>query len=147
MEYRTSKELERVAELYVEPPQVVELTPTERLERWAKLLEGHPRRHLSTLNGTEYFAASVRDELRCDDSPISVAFADPMLRAAGMKDDTYGEAKRFFSLSDRQLHAVLCYCHLGAMTTADSTARRVRALIGGGAPQSFWGRAWRVVAG
>jgi hypothetical protein len=42
----------------------------------------------------------VRDALRATDSPISVAFADPILRAAGLKDDTYGEAERFFEITD-----------------------------------------------
>ena len=32
-------------------------------------------------------------------SPISVAFADPELRAAGLKGDTIGDAVEFFGLS------------------------------------------------
>ena len=62
-------------------------------------------------------------------TPISVAFADPVLRAAGLKNDTYGEAKRFFEISDTALHDVLCYCHHGATMTAASAAERVRAII------------------
>jgi hypothetical protein len=55
----------------------------------------------------------VRDALRGIDSPISVAFADPILRAAGPEDDTYGEAKRFFEITEGELHDVLCFCHHG----------------------------------
>ena len=44
------------------------------------------------------------DEMRGDDTPISLAFRNPVLRASGMTNDTYGEAKRFFELSDGQLH-------------------------------------------
>ena len=42
-----------------------------------------------------------------------MAFNDPVLRAAGLRDDSYGEAKRFFELTDRQLHWLVCYCHYG----------------------------------
>ena len=69
--------------------------------------------------------------MRSDDSPISVAFEDPMLRAAGMKDDSYGEARRFFELTDGQLHEVICYCHLGETVSAATVARHVRAVLSG----------------
>jgi hypothetical protein len=49
--------------------------------------------------------------MRGDGSPISVAFEDPVLRAAGLENDNYGEAKRFFELTDGQLHEIICYCH------------------------------------
>ncbi len=38
--------------------------------------------------------------MRSDHSPVSVAFSDPVLRVAGLSDDTFGEAKRFFELED-----------------------------------------------
>jgi hypothetical protein len=52
--------------------------------------------------------AGARAAMRSDSSPISVAFADPVLRAAGLENDSYGEAKRFFKLTDRQLHKIIC---------------------------------------
>ena len=52
----------------------------ERLERWAELLERHPRRRLSTIEGTEFGSRSEREAKRSDDSPLTVAFDDPVLR-------------------------------------------------------------------
>ncbi|MDP9812634.1 hypothetical protein J2W42_005504 [Rhizobium tibeticum] len=45
--------------------------------------------------------------------PIAVAYEDAVFRAEGLSDDTYGEAKRFFELSDWQLHRFVCSCHSG----------------------------------
>jgi hypothetical protein len=73
----------------------------------------------------------ARDDMRADDSPISVAFADPVLRAAGLKNDTYGEGKRFFEITDWQLHDILCFCHFGATMTAETAAWGVRAANAG----------------
>ena len=100
----------------------------ERLERWAELLERNPDRRLSTLHQTEYQPVRARGAMRGDGSPISVAFEDPVLRAAGLENDNYGEAKRFFELTDRQLHEIICYCHFGATVTAATAARHIRAV-------------------
>jgi hypothetical protein len=67
--------------------------------------------------------------MRGEGSPISVAFDDPVLRAAGLENDSYGEAKRFFQLSDRQLHNVICYCHFGATVNAATAAYYIRRLV------------------
>lgn len=131
MEYKTAEQLARVAEVHVEEPQSSPMSQIERLERWAELLERQPDRHLGTLHGTEYEGDTTRDAMRCANSPISVAFEDPVLRADGLKDDTYGEAKKFFAISDRELHEALCYCHFGATMLAESAARAVRRIIAG----------------
>jgi hypothetical protein len=125
MEYKTVKQLEQVAEVHQTPV----MSRSERLERWAELLERQSDRRLNTFYETEYQTRIQRDTLRCDDSPISVAFDDPLLRAAGLKDDSYGEAKRFFELSDWELHRVVCYCHHGAVMSAETAARSVRAIL------------------
>jgi hypothetical protein len=67
--------------------------------------------------------------MRADGSPISVAFKDPVLRAAGLENDSYGEAMRFFELSDNQLHKIICYCHFGASVSAATAAHYLRKLI------------------
>jgi len=128
MEHKTLEQLERVAEVR-DQPQTPVLTPIQRLERWADLLEGEPDRHLNTLHGTEYQTATARDAMRCANSPISVAFADPVLHDAGLSDDTYGTAKRFFEISDHELHEALCYCHYGPTMRAGTAARSVRGII------------------
>ncbi|ACI57744.1 hypothetical protein FHX14_002774 [Rhizobium sp. BK619] len=104
----------------------LELTRRERIERWAESLERSPRPFLKTLHETEYQPIADRIAMRDDDTPISVAFADPILRAAGMEDDSYGEAKRFFELSDGELHELVCFCHFGERVSAATVARRVR---------------------
>ncbi|EJC83182.1 hypothetical protein Rleg4DRAFT_4922 [Rhizobium leguminosarum bv. trifolii WSM2297] len=104
----------------------LELTRRERIERWAESLERSPKPFLKTLHETEYQPIADRFAMRDDDTPISVAFADPILRAAGMEDDSYGEAKRFFELSDGQLHELVCFCHFGERVSAATVARRVR---------------------
>lgn len=86
---------------------------------------------LNALAGTEYHPWSDRDLMRRDGSPFSVAFGDPVLREDGLQNDTYGEAKRFFELSDLQLHKIVSYCHVGHSMTASRAARRVRAALDG----------------
>src|SRR3546814_13396884 len=75
----------------------------ERLERWAELLEQHPG-SVGVLHETEYQPRFVRDALRADESPLTVAFRDPVLRFQGLTGDTYGDAVRFFDLSDSEAH-------------------------------------------
>ena len=104
----------------------LELTRRERIERWAESLERSPRPFLKTLHETEYQPIADRIAMRDDDTPISVAFADPILRAAGMENDSYGEARRFFELSDGELHELVCFCHFGERVSAATVARRVR---------------------
>jgi len=114
----------------VEPDyQPAAMTRRERLERWAELLEKIPDRHFTTLQETEHQSREIRAMMRADTSPISVAFADPILRGAGLENDTYGEAKRFFEMTDRQLHNVTCYCHFGTTVRGSDAAYCVRAAI------------------
>ena len=133
MKHQTLEQMKVVAEVdQGYSPQT--MSRSERLERWAQLLERNPERRLSTLHQTEYQPDGARAVMRGDNTAISVAFHDPVLRDAGMKDDSYGEAKRFFELSDGQLHEVICYCHLGATVSAATAARHVRAVLTGKQP-------------
>ncbi|MDP9813561.1 hypothetical protein J2W42_006435 [Rhizobium tibeticum] len=106
--------------------QAFTTTREARLLRWAELLEKTPDRRLRTLPETEYQPASVRDRMRCADSPIAVAYEDAVFRAEGLKDDTYGQAKRFFELTDWQLHGFVCSCHSGATVRSGSAAQCLR---------------------
>lgn len=129
MKHQTLEQLQILAEIHPHQPQAA-MTRSERLERWAELLEREPERCLATLTGTELQRAETRDRMSSAGSPITVAFEDPRLRAAGMKDDTYGEAKRFFEVTDWQLHDIVCYCHFGETMKAASAVSRVRVAIG-----------------
>ena len=126
MKHHSIEQLQALADVRPLPP----MTRTERLERWARLLEQQPNQHLATLPGTEHASQAERLAMRIAGSPITVAFEDSTFRTAGLVDDTYGEAKRFFDLSDWQLHNIVCQCHLGNAVTSASAARRVRAAIG-----------------
>ena len=126
MKHQTLDQLHAVAEVNTAKPV---MSRTQRLERWAQLLEREPRRLLTALAGTEYRAPVDRDVMRGAGSPISVALADPILHDEGLKDDSYGEAKRFFELTDRQLHEIVCYCHVGAVMQSSRAALSVRAAI------------------
>lgn len=127
MKHLTLDELRAVAE--VEPDRARVMSWSERLDRWAELLERNPHWRLSTFNQTEYQTPDVQAAMRSDGSPLTVAFSDPVLRAAGLNNDTYGEAKRFFDLEDGQLHEIICYCHFGATVPAASAARQIRAIL------------------
>ena len=136
MKHQTIEQLQILAEIDQAYPRQT-MSRGERLERWAELLERNPDRRLSTLPQTEYQPANARAIMRGHDTPISIAFEDPVLRAAGLENDNYGEAKRFFELTDRQLHEIICYCHFGATVNAATAARHIRAAIAGRQPGMF----------
>jgi hypothetical protein len=71
-----------------------------------------------------------RSALRQGNSPLTVAFEDPVLRSAGLASDRFGEVARFFGLSHGQLHEVVCYCHFGETVAAEAVAACVRRLSG-----------------
>lgn len=103
----------------------------ERLEYWATLLDREPLRRFNTLRETEFRRDRERDAVRSDDSPISVAFASPLLRGEGMTGDSYGDAKHFFGLSDDALHEIVCNCNFGSTVGAASAAAAIRGTLGG----------------
>ncbi|HET8726358.1 MAG TPA: hypothetical protein VFO41_02505 [Alphaproteobacteria bacterium] len=128
MKYRSLDEMRTIGPVYRSAD--LKMSRRERLERWAELLDQHPG-PVSVLHETEYRPQPERDALRADASPLAVAFHDPVLRAQGLKDDTYGEATRFFGLSDGEAHLVLCYCHYSRDTVAArEVAGRVRGIAG-----------------
>jgi len=123
MEHKTLAELERAAEAIPIP-----LTRSERLERWAAALAKLGGARLNSLLRTEYVAPEALAQVRADNSPLSVAAEDPVLRVAGLKNDTFGESMRFFELSEHELHRIVCYCHYGETMSAEEAAHRVRAM-------------------
>lgn len=103
---------------------------SERLERWADLLERHTDA-LHPLHRTELGSPAQRAALREDHSPLSLAFADPILRTQGLASDTYGDAHRFFGTTHETLHWLVCYCHYVTMSIPpDEASVRVRRAAG-----------------
>lgn len=126
MQRKTLQELERVAVVTPNPPRRQHLSKHGRLEGWAAALE---RRDLPLRSfvATEHADRAQREAMRVDDSPLTVAFDDPDLRAAGLTSDRLGEAMRFFGLTRREAHEILCYCHHGRAMSPRTAARCVRA--------------------
>jgi hypothetical protein len=121
------------------------LSRRERLERWAIALETHGGK-VRPFSRTEYLPQSARTALRGDDTPVTVAFADPLLRAEGLAGDTYGDALTFFALSEREAHHLLCDCHYGGSMTAANVAARLRATANKVTARELWERAKAAIA-
>jgi len=124
MEHRTSTEVKGLAEV-IHPQK---LSERERLERWALALDKCKGTRLRTLRETEYKPANEQSALRQENSPLTVAFEDPILRSAGLTSDKFGDVARFFGLSHWQLHEVVCSCHFGETVAAEAVATRLRGL-------------------
>ena len=129
MKLKTLEELKQVAQ--VRPPLTRDrMSKRQRLARWAEVLELEPQRYLRSLFETEHMSPRRRYALREDNSPLTVAFEDPVLRAEGLESDRYGDALKFFELSNGKLHHIVCYCHHGPTMAPKAVARRVRAAAG-----------------
>jgi hypothetical protein len=102
------------------------LSRSDRLNRWADLLEACGGQSLPALEDVEYVSPAARRTLRKDHSPLAVAFADAVFRADGLASDRLGDAMDYFGLSDRQAHWLLCDCHYGGRMTASEVAGRIR---------------------
>ncbi len=136
MKLKTLEELKRVAE--VRPPLARDrLSKRQRLARWAEALERAPQRYLRSLFETESMSPRRRYALREDNSPLTVAFEDSVLRAEGLESDRYGDALKFFELSNGELHDIVCYCHHGPTMTPRAVATRVRSAAGRTERKSF----------
>jgi hypothetical protein len=124
MEHRTSADLKGFAKV-IRPQK---LSKKELLERWALALEKRKGARLCTLRETEHKPVKERSALQQENSPLTVAFEDPVLRSAGLTSDKFGEGARFFGLSHWQLHEVVCGCNFGETVAAEAVAARVRRL-------------------
>jgi len=124
MKYRTVEQLEHEADVH----WTSGMSRRERLERWAEALERVPKRRLASVQGTEFGTLREREAKRADNSPLTVAFEDPVLRAAGLRGDTVGDAVNFFDLSHREMHRLVCYCHQGLAVSPGAIAMRIRAI-------------------
>jgi hypothetical protein len=131
--------LEQIAlEADVDP--AMGMSRRERLERWVELLEQRPHRRLSTIEGTEFGNRREREAKRADHSPLTVAFEDPVLRAAGLRGDRIGDAVEFFDLSHGEVHRLVCYCHHGQTVLPGSVAARLRMIAQQDGPASLSSR-------
>lgn len=134
MKHQNIDELGAVAEIV--PFEIRrKLSRRERLERWADVLDDNPGK-LNALARIEYMRPAERPQARVANSPLEVAFNDPVLREGGLTGDRLGDAMAFFELSDRQAHRLFCDCHYAGSMTGAGLAVRLRRIAQGG-----W-RAW-----
>jgi hypothetical protein len=103
-------------------------TRTQRLRRWRDVLRQQGERPLRPLLHLEFRDPDDRAQCRADNSPLALALADPVLRAAGLDGDTVGQAEAFFGLNARQTHYLLCDCHYVGAMGAGRVARRIDVL-------------------
>src|SRR5437667_12742013 len=89
MQHKTLDEIGNHADVLPSWLRARPLSKCERLECWAEVLERQGRRRLKTLFQIEYARPAERAALHADDSPLSVAFKDPRLRAEGLAGDTW----------------------------------------------------------
>ena len=122
MEHKPLSDLCNVADLVPETPKA-SLTRRERLERWIQVLDREPGRALNTLHQIEHKPLDARRASRVDNSPLSVAFNDPILRADGLASDRLGDAVEYFELSDEEAHRAFCSCYYGESMTAGRSSR------------------------
>src|SRR5215211_3685250 len=131
-------DLSHVADVLPEPS--ARLTRRERLERWVETLEREPERRLSTLHEIEHKSCNERRASRVDNSPLTVAFENPALRADGLASDQLGDAMDYFELSDEEAHRAFCSCFYGESMTAGAVAGRLRSITKPAihAPVAIW---------
>ena len=147
MEYKTLRELADRADVRLDPAFMSRpMAKHERLERWVMLLARDPERQLFAVEEIEYGTVRQQQAKRADDSALSVAFADPVLREQGLESDRVGDAARFFELSHWEIHQLVCSCHYGRTMSAGTAALRVRAIARRAEPRTM-PRAGLIAAG
>jgi hypothetical protein len=128
MEHRPLVELQAIADIRFSETQAP-MTREQRLERWIRLLQADPERKLRSLHEIEHLSSACRRECRAENSPLTVAYGDPILRSAGLRSDRVGDCTEFFDLSDKQMHHAFCSCHVGARLTGREAAERLRQVL------------------
>ena len=128
MEHRPIVELQAIADVTF-PETRGPMTREKRLERWIGLLQADPERKLRSLHEIEHLSVACRRECRADNSPLTVAYEDSVLRSAGLRSDRVGDCTDFFELSDDQMHHAFCSCHVGVRVSGRDAAQRLRQVI------------------
>lgn len=98
-----------------------------RLERLAEVLAKHSG-PVTLLTRIEYLPEQDRLPLRIDNSPLEIAYRDPVLRAQGLAGDRLGDGIAFFDLSAAEAHYLLCDCHYSGMVSGEMIATRARTI-------------------
>jgi hypothetical protein len=130
MEHKRLDQLKDQATI-VELQERVAPSPRElrrmRLGRLAEVLAKHGG-PVTLLTRIEYLPEQDRLPLRLDNSPLEIAYRDPVLRAHGLAGDRLGDGITFFDLSAAEAHYLLCDCHYSGMVSGEMIASRARTI-------------------
>ena len=126
MEHRSADELRAFAEISANPPPSMDRKA--RLERWADLLDQEPDRRINLVIELEFAMRAAQVEMRADNSALTVAYADPLFRALGLRSDRVGDGQKFFGLGEGDAHRLLCSCMHGMSMRAGDAARLIRTI-------------------
>jgi hypothetical protein len=138
MKYQDPHQLP-AAEIVPSLDGIVTLSRRDRLMRWADALESHGK-SLNALREIEYLSPEERRAYRDVNTPLTVAYKDPVLREAGLGDDSLGSSMDFFEMSDEDAHRLLCDCHYMGTMSGATLANRVRHYAEHGGGVLSWAR-------
>jgi hypothetical protein len=130
MEHKTLDDLQGAARIV--GTEIPIMSRRERLERWAMLVEREGQTLLTPLRRVEFLPEHERRELRADNSPLTVASKDPVLREEGLAGDRLGDGMGFFELASGEAHYLLCDCHYQGTMAAQRVAERIRTIARNG---------------
>jgi hypothetical protein len=137
MKHQNPHDLGPIAEVVSMGPESKTMSRSERLERWATVLERHEGR-LTALQRVEFLRRQERAAARADGSPVEIAYRDPILRAEGLAGDRFRDAMDFFDLTRDEAHYLLCDCHYRGTMTGKAVADRLHSYANRGTPRGIW---------
>jgi hypothetical protein len=115
------------------------MTRKEKMERWADIVEAYGD-SLRPFYQVEYLSRQERRGLKGDNTPLALAYADPVLRAQGLTSDNYDVGRTFFQMSEPEAHRLLCDCHYPGGMHSSQVAARIRTLANKESHSAFWFR-------
>jgi hypothetical protein len=140
MKHKSLDELRDQAKVSTRAPdEAPHVLRRQRLERLAAVLDRHDG-PIKPLSRIEYLPSSEWGLLRTDQSPLTIAYQDAVLREQGLASDRLGDAMEFFQLSPRETHELLCDCHYAGAATGPMIAARARALAHRLTLRQVWSR-------
>lgn len=141
MKHVSPTDIQSTASPQAPPPP--RMTRRERLERWADILEKKSG-PIAALRQIEYLSNDMRRAYRDPNSPLTVAYEDPILRDDGLGGDTLGEVSDYFEMTNEDTHRLLCDCHYNGTMTGPGLAARLRHYARRGDRSGLWERAQAV---
>src|SRR5215207_7473378 len=90
MEHKPRVDLQEIADLSPVESRAP-MSREERLARWVEALQREPKRILRPLHGIEFRKPDERRAIRADNSPLTVAYEDRVLRSEGLASDQLGD--------------------------------------------------------